>query len=125
MSMFSLKGRVALVTGASRGLGLGLAQQLLARGHRLLTLQRTLTLSQSKRITWINALLELLWPKLLGQVRFHACYIRQRRISSFTIRLLLFVLNIEHLFLNISSITRCTCLSISSILSCLTTHISS
>lgn len=30
-----------ILTGASRGLGLGIARQLLARGHRLLTLQRT------------------------------------------------------------------------------------
>jgi len=32
---------VTILTGASRGLGLGIAQALLARGHRLLTLQRT------------------------------------------------------------------------------------
>lgn len=32
---------VTVLTGASRGLGLGIAQALLARGHRLLTLQRT------------------------------------------------------------------------------------
>lgn len=31
---------VTLLTGASRGLGLAIAQQLLAQGHRLLTLQR-------------------------------------------------------------------------------------
>ena len=31
---------VTIVTGASRGLGLALAQQLLQRGHRLLTMQR-------------------------------------------------------------------------------------
>ena len=31
---------VTILTGASRGLGLALARQLLARGHRLLTLQR-------------------------------------------------------------------------------------
>lgn len=31
---------VTIVTGASRGLGLSMASQLLARGHRLLTLQR-------------------------------------------------------------------------------------
>ena len=33
--------RVTIITGASRGLGLGLATQLLERGHRVLTLQRT------------------------------------------------------------------------------------
>ena len=38
---------LTLLTGASRGLGLGLAQQLLARGHRLLTLQRTPNLALS------------------------------------------------------------------------------
>jgi NAD(P)-dependent dehydrogenase (short-subunit alcohol dehydrogenase family) len=32
---------VTIITGASRGLGLGLAAQLLERGHRVLTLQRT------------------------------------------------------------------------------------
>jgi NAD(P)-dependent dehydrogenase (short-subunit alcohol dehydrogenase family) len=32
---------VSIVTGASRGLGLGIARQLLQRGHRVLTLQRS------------------------------------------------------------------------------------
>ncbi len=32
---------VSIVTGASRGLGFAIAQQLLARGHRVLTLQRS------------------------------------------------------------------------------------
>ena len=32
---------VSIITGASRGLGLGLARQLLQRGHRVLTLQRS------------------------------------------------------------------------------------
>ncbi|MFM8770164.1 MAG: SDR family NAD(P)-dependent oxidoreductase [Rubrivivax sp.] len=32
---------VSIVTGASRGLGLGIARQLLHRGHRVLTLQRS------------------------------------------------------------------------------------
>ena len=45
---------LTLLTGASRGLGLGLAQQLLARGHRLLTLQRmpnpTLSASDPHRV---------------------------------------------------------------------------
>ena len=32
---------ITIVTGASRGLGLAIAKQLLAKGHRLLTIQRT------------------------------------------------------------------------------------
>ena len=32
---------VTIITGASRGLGLAIAKQLLAKGHRILTLQRT------------------------------------------------------------------------------------
>ena len=32
---------VSIITGASRGLGLAIAKQLLAKGHRLLTIQRT------------------------------------------------------------------------------------
>ncbi|MFM7530929.1 MAG: SDR family NAD(P)-dependent oxidoreductase [Rubrivivax sp.] len=38
--MNTLATHVTILTGASRGLGLSLATQLLARGHRLLTLQR-------------------------------------------------------------------------------------
>lgn len=36
----SLPSPLTILTGASRGLGLGIARHLLARGHRLLTLQR-------------------------------------------------------------------------------------
>ena len=41
MSTSPVTSPVTIVTGASRGLGLAIAKQLLAKGHRLLTIQRT------------------------------------------------------------------------------------
>ena len=41
MSTSPVTSPVTIITGASRGLGLAIAKQLLAQGHRLLTIQRT------------------------------------------------------------------------------------
>lgn len=49
---------VTIVTGASRGLGLAIAKQLLAEGHRLLTIQRTPNADLAKLADNSQAVLE-------------------------------------------------------------------
>lgn len=48
MSTSPIASPVTIITGASRGLGLAIAQQLLAKGHRLLTIQRTPNVNLAK-----------------------------------------------------------------------------
>jgi benzil reductase ((S)-benzoin forming) len=49
---------VSIVTGASRGLGLGIARQLLRRGHRVLTLQRSPSAELAAEAARLGATLE-------------------------------------------------------------------
>ncbi|MEI6025565.1 MAG: SDR family NAD(P)-dependent oxidoreductase [Betaproteobacteria bacterium] len=49
---------VSIVTGASRGLGLGIARQLLQRGHRVLTLQRSPSTELAAEAARLGATLE-------------------------------------------------------------------
>ena len=49
---------ITIITGASRGLGLGIARELLRRGHRVLTLQRSPSPALADEAARLNATLE-------------------------------------------------------------------
>ena len=50
MSMFDLSGKVALITGSSRGIGKAIAMQMALHGHALLRVTET----QLPRHCWIS-----------------------------------------------------------------------
>ena len=66
---------VSIITGASRGLGLGLARQLLKRGHRVLTLQRSPNVELAAASARLGATLEQ-WPVDLAQPEDAAARLR-------------------------------------------------